>query len=263
MADLRADCGQCFALCCVALTFLRSSDFPVDKPAGRPCVHLSDAHRCTVHDSLPVLGYAGCVSFDCFGAGQRVSQETFAGQDWRTNPEVAADMFAALPIMRQLHELLVYLGDAHARPAAAALGPTIEALVTDVEAIASGERDQLLAADVDSLRAAVAPVLREASQLVRALWKGPEHAGADLAGARLAGADLRGADLRGALLIAADLRGADLFCADLLGADLRDVDLSGADLREALYLTTTALNSARGDAATLLPSCLDRPAHWA
>ena len=69
MVELRADCASCFALCCVGLTFIASVDFPVDKPAGEPCVNLTPAHRCGVHASLRSRGYAGCVSYDCIGAG--------------------------------------------------------------------------------------------------------------------------------------------------------------------------------------------------
>ena len=37
---LRADCGSCFGLCCVALPFAASADFAVDKAAGQPCANL-------------------------------------------------------------------------------------------------------------------------------------------------------------------------------------------------------------------------------
>lgn len=40
MRRLEADCSQCFGLCCVALPFARSADFPVDKAAGEPCRNL-------------------------------------------------------------------------------------------------------------------------------------------------------------------------------------------------------------------------------
>lgn len=62
--------------------------------------------------------------------------------------------------------------------------------------------------------------------------------------------------------MAADLGGADLREADLIGADLRDADVRGADLTGALFLTQAQLNAARGDAATVLPAGLSRPAHW-
>jgi hypothetical protein len=125
---------------------------------------------------------------------------------------------------------------------------------------------------LDAERAAVGPLLREASAAVRAPHRrcrgrigfGP---GAGLARRDLAGADLRdsrlaGADLRGALLIGADLRRADLREADLLGADVRGADLCGADLRGALYLTRTQVGSAVGDPATRIADRFPRPDHW-
>ena len=48
--DLRADCSSCFGLCCVALTFSRSADFAIDKPAGEACPNLSADFRCGIHD---------------------------------------------------------------------------------------------------------------------------------------------------------------------------------------------------------------------
>jgi len=262
VADLRADCGHCFGLCCVALTFVASADFPVNKPAGEPCGHLEAAHRCGVHASLAERGYAGCVSYDCIGAGQRVSQVTFSGRDWRTHPDVAADMFAALPIMRQLHELLAYLADGLSRADAHALHPQLRGFVDEVESQASAPPEVLLVTDVAELRSRVAPILREVSSAVRAGLGGAARAGADLVGAELAGVNLAGADLRGALLIGANLGGASLRRADLIGADLRGADLRGADLGQALFVTQAQLNAARGDRETVLPPAADRPRHW-
>ncbi|RQX15913.1 oxetanocin A resistance protein, partial [Micromonospora arida] len=39
-AQLRADCGRCFGLCCVVPAFAASADFAIDKPAGSPCPNL-------------------------------------------------------------------------------------------------------------------------------------------------------------------------------------------------------------------------------
>jgi uncharacterized protein YjbI with pentapeptide repeats len=78
----------------------------------------------------------------------------------------------------------------------------------------------------------------------------------------MSGADLRAANLRGAYLIGANLRRADLRSADLIGADLRGADLRGADLRNALFLTQSQVNAAKGDSDTQLPSSLNRPGHW-
>lgn len=260
--DLRADCSRCFALCCVAPAFARSSDFAIDKPAGVPCPHLAEDHRCTIHDRLRPAGFAGCAAYDCFGAGQRLAQGTFGGRDWREHHDVAAPMLAALPLMRGLHELLWYLLEAAAWRESAPLRPQLERTQTHIEEAAASDPATLATQDLDGFRAEAAPLLREASRLARADRPGPDHSDADLSGHDLHGADLRRADLRGALLLGADLRDADLTRADLLGADVRGADLRGARLAEALYVTRAQLAGARGDRRTTLPRDLEHPAHW-
>lgn len=265
---LRAHCGDCFALCCVALHFGKSAHFPFDKPAGRPCPNLRDDHRCAVHADLRERGFSGCTVFDCFGAGQKVSQRTFGGADWRQNPDSDAGgarlMFAVFPVMRQLHELLWYLADASSFPAAKPVHAGLRRVYEETERLTLADAGTILGADVTALRERVNVLLTRASELARAECPARDrnHRGADLIGARLAGADLRGANLRGALLIAADLRKADLRLADVIGADLRDADLRAADLRGCLFLTQAQLDSAKGDAATRLAPGLSRPAHW-
>jgi hypothetical protein len=261
-ADLRADCTRCFALCCVGPAFTRSSEFAIDKPAGTPCPNLGNDHRCTIHDRLRPAGFAGCTAYDCFGAGQRLAQETFGGRDWREHDEVAAPMAAALPVVRALHEVLWYLLEALRRPEAATLRAELEAVAADTERTASAGADVIATVDVDLLRARAAPLLREVSRLVRAGDPGPDHSDADLSGADLACADLAGASLRGAVLLGADLRGADLTRADLLGADLRGTHLEGARLADVLYLTRTQVGGAFGDRRTTIPADLERPTHW-
>lgn len=269
--DLGADCANCFGLCCVALAFSRSSDFPVDKPAGEPCGNLDAEDACTIHRRLRPEGFVGCTVFDCFGAGQKVSRRTFGGVSWREDADVRTRMFAVFPLMRRLHELLWYLDEALALPGIdAALREDLRARFDAVHAVTLGDADGVLAADVDAEYAAARPLLIAASAATRAgSPRRRKHGrvrlepGADLVAARLAGADLRGADLRGALLIAADLRGADLRGCDLLGADLRDSEVAGADLSEAVFLTQAQVSSTRGDAATALPPHFERPSHWA
>jgi uncharacterized protein YjbI with pentapeptide repeats len=263
-SELRADCGNCFGLCCVALAFTRSADFARDKAAGEPCGHLGADHRCGIHDRLRDRGYAGCTVYDCLGAGQKVSRHTFAGQDWRDAADGGRAMFAVLPVVRQLHELLRHLAEVRTLPAAAELYEAAAEAATRIEALSLGGADELLALDVAAERGRVGELLRSASALARAAFpRRRNHRGADLMGSRLRGADLRGADLRGALVIGADLRGADLRGADLLGTDLRGARLGGADLRGTLFLTAPQLAAASGDPATRLPQDLAHPAHWA
>ncbi|MGJ5755858.1 pentapeptide repeat-containing protein [Streptomyces puniciscabiei] len=262
--DLQADCADCFGLCCVALPFARSADFAVNKPAGQPCSNLQSDFRCGIHAQLRDKGYPGCTVFDCFGAGQKVSQVTFGGTDWRQAPKTARSMFEVFPVMRQLHELLWYVAEALDLAPARPVHQELRRAMARIDGLTRGSAESITGLDVNAVRAEVNTLLLRASELARAGVPGRKksHRGADLMGAKLAGADLRGASLRGSLLVAADLSGADLRDADLIGADLRDADLGGADLTGALFLTQAQVNAAKGDAATALPPTLRRPAHW-
>ncbi|MFJ7147444.1 pentapeptide repeat-containing protein [Streptomyces sp. NPDC100445] len=271
--ELRGDCARCFGLCCVALPFARSADFALDKPAGTPCPNLGGDHRCGIHTELRPRGFTGCTVYDCFGAGQKVSQVTFGGQDWRgASPERARRMFDAFPVVRQLHELLWYLTEALGLPAAAPVHPGLREALEETERLTRGTPEELAALDVAAHRQDVNALLLRTSELVRAgaavggrgkkKGGGRDRRGADLIGARLRGADLRGTSLRGACLIAADLTGADLRAADLIGADLRDADLTDADLTGAFFLTQPQVDAARGSVGTRLPASVRRPAHW-
>jgi hypothetical protein len=223
-ADLGADCANCFDLCCVALAFTKSADFPFDKPAGDPCTNLDEHDGCRVHPQLRERGFKGCTVFDCFGAGQKVSRQTFAGRSWRDDPATREAMFSTFPLVRRLHELLWYLDEAitlvereHERerthdgehaPAAAEHSRTLAtapdpapwlAAFEHVRQLTDGASDELDALDVDAEYDAVRPLLVQASEMARASvpapprWskgKGPTlEPGSDLMGAALAGAD--------------------------------------------------------------------------
>ncbi|MER7109787.1 pentapeptide repeat-containing protein [Streptomyces sp. NPDC000229] len=265
---LRGDCANCFGLCCVALPFAASADFAVDKPAGTPCANLATDFRCGIHERLRDRGFSGCTVYDCFGAGQKVSQVTFGGRDWRQDPDTARRMFAAFPAVRHLHELLAYLTEALTLEPARSLHGEVRRVLGETERLTLLSPEELAELDVAAHRAVVGDLLSRTSELARsgvpgARGRKKNRRGADLMGARLTGADLRGASLRGACLIAADLSGADLRGADLLGADLRDARLAGADLTGAFFVTQPQLNAAKGDARTVPPARLTRPAHWA
>ena len=262
--SLRADCERCFALCCVAPAFSASADFAISKPAGQPCPNLQPDFRCSIHDRLRPRGFGGCTAYDCFGAGQQVAQVTFGGRDWRQAPEIATQMFDVFAIVRQLHELLWYLTEALAMPAARPLHDELRAARQETERLAGGSPGALAALDVNAHRRGVNALLLRASELARAGTglAGIDHRGADLTGKDLSGADLAGASLRGACLIGADLSGADLRGADFTGADLRGAELSGADLTGSIFLTQSQLDAAKGDPGTKLPPSLTYPLHW-
>ena len=257
--ELRADCSRCFALCCVAPSFARSADFGFDKAAGEPCRNLADDFRCSVHDRLRDLGLPGCTIYDCFGAGQQLSQVTFAGRDWRTHPRTAPQMFARSPAMRQCtrcsgtsprrRPLAPSLA---ARPAAArttrrwrltALGARRPGGAGRRRATARGRRPAAPGQRAGPRRrpgTAGAPT-----------WPGPGSAVRTCA-ARPAGRPAR--------------RRRPPRRRPVAGRPDRGrpagADLGGADLSSALFLTQLQVNAARGDAATRIPESLARRAHW-
>lgn len=262
--SLRADCANCFGLCCVVPAFSASVDFAIDKDAERACPNLQPDFRCGIHTQLRQRGFRGCTVYDCFGAGQKVSQVTFEGRDWQRAPQTAQQMFEVFPVMRDLHELLWYLTEALELRPARPIHDELRLALRETERLTHNDPGTLLELDVAVHRNDANALLLRASELARGAVRHTkkDHRGADLIGAELNGADLRGANLRGAYLIGAELRGADLRWADLTGADCRDTDLAGADLTESIFLIQSQLDAATGDTATTLPPSLTRPLHW-
>ncbi len=267
--DLRADCSQCFGLCCVALPFAKTADFAIDKSYAEPCPNLNDDFRCQIHDRLRESGFRGCTVYECFGAGQKTSQGTFKGVSWRADPANRLPMFEVYSVQRVLHELLWYLTEVRDHPSARPLHAALDEALSETRRLTELDVESLLRLDYDEHRADVSSLLLDASEMIRAdavrsvgrRGKKPGR-GPDFIGVDLRRADFRGADLRGAYLIAANLAGADLRFADLIGADLRDAELTGADLTGSLFLTQTQLNAAKGDRSTKLPPALSHPGHW-
>jgi hypothetical protein len=260
--DLLADCGRCSGLCCVAPAFARSADFALDKPAETPCPNLrisapgrSDA-PCSIHASLTERGFPGCVAFDCFGAGQRVTA------DWRDGAGAAREAFDAFAVLRPLHEILWYLSE----PLDDAPGDLRDEVARAAAWVSGLAEGPLGGVDVAAVRAEVGELLGRVSAAVRGS-AAPGHPRADLVGqdlrsGRASRRPLSGTTLRGALLMGADLRGVDLGRADLLGADLRGADLRGAALDRTLFLTVPQVTAARGDPTTRLPARVPRPSGW-
>jgi hypothetical protein len=181
----------------VAPAFARSADFAIDKPAGRPCPNLRDDFRCGIHADLRDRGFPGCEVFDCFGAGQQLTQVTFGGRSWRDDAGLAAAQFAVLPVMRQLHEVLWYLTEALGLDAAAPLHAEVRTALGRTEALTAGSAEELRALDVGAFRGEVGELLGRVSDLVRGPGR-PDRRGADLMGRDLRRVRLAGAGLRGA-----------------------------------------------------------------
>ncbi len=110
--DLHADCARCAALCCVAFHFDRSDQFALHKAAGEPCLHLDDTARCRIHENRACHGFRGCIQYDCHGAGQRVTQDLFAGRSWLSDRSLLVPMVTAFLVVQRAHRLLVVLREA-------------------------------------------------------------------------------------------------------------------------------------------------------
>lgn len=165
--ELRGDCANCFALCCVAPGFSASADFAVDKPAGVPCVHQRPDFRCDIHSTLADRGFTGCTVYDCFGAGQQVAQVTFGGRDWRRHPGTAELMFQVFAVMRDLHEQLWYLTRARALAPTHPIHGALDETAARIRWQAAGSAAEVLRVDVPASCREVDALLARAGDLVR------------------------------------------------------------------------------------------------
>jgi hypothetical protein len=166
--DLKPDCERCCGLCCVAPAFAVSPDFAIDKGPGEPCPNLTEDFRCGIHDRLRKEGFRGCVAYDCFGAGQKVTQVTFNGRDWRESPRFALQMFEVFGVMRQLHTLLMYLRQALTLRPALPLYGELRRKLEELEVSSRESPEALMRLDVASHKAEVNDLLLRVSDLVRA-----------------------------------------------------------------------------------------------
>ncbi|MFA5965731.1 MAG: hypothetical protein WC804_17075 [Sphingomonas sp.] len=141
---LRADCARCSALCCVALAFDQSSLFAIDKASGQTCPNLNACGRCSIHANRGHHGYQGCVDFDCFGAGQRVTQEFFGGDSWIEQPSLRKTMSRAFLALLRAHECLVLLHQARKLDLASSDRRRIDRLCAEIEC--AGISEELLQA---------------------------------------------------------------------------------------------------------------------
>ncbi|WP_342472694.1 pentapeptide repeat-containing protein [Metasolibacillus sp. FSL H7-0170] len=268
--NLKADCTKCFGLCCTALNIVASSDFAMNKPAETPCSNLQKDFRCKIHKNLRAEGFKGCTVFDCLGAGQKVSQHTFDGQNWQDYPEVSQKMFRVFPIMQQLYEMIAFVAEALTYPISHSMRNQLDKQLGKLQSLTNMDADYLLALDIIGCRQPINELLLETSEYIRSelssnvfkIKKGKQCRGIDWVGKNLKGKDLRTTDLRGAYLIAANLQDSDLRGADFIGADLRDANLRGANLSTAMFLTQMQINSAHGDNRTKLPAHIQSPLHW-
>jgi hypothetical protein len=157
---LRANCSRCQALCCVALPFDQSESFYFDKVADEPCRHLTCGDRCDSFATLAALGQPGCSTYDCYGAGQRVCHELFAGQSWREAPGIAPRMFEAFRLLRRVHELRLVLRLASLLPLRPELARELSQTLAQLEPPSGFDEQSLLELPLEALELSAARQLR-------------------------------------------------------------------------------------------------------
>lgn len=239
MKNLKINCENCCGLCCVSLFFAKVDGFPYDKDAGLPCKNMDEYFKCKIHSELVPKGMKGCLSFDCFGAGQKVTA-LYKRLNWSQNPEIAQEMFLVFNIMQQLNQMLWYLKQAD-----------LEELSNEIEALTNLSPKELAKLDLEKYHVIVYSQLKEIVN--------PKGEPKVLLGKDFGHSNLDGEDFSGACLIASNLEGCSLDSTIFLGADMRDVNIRNTDLSKAGFLTQWQINSAKGNINTKLPAELSIP----
>ncbi len=264
LKKLSVDCEKCCGLCCVALYFSKSDGFPTDKAAGKPCINLMSDFCCCIHSKLIECKMKGCLAYDCFGAGQMVTQSIYHGSDWKSKSEISGQMFKVFLIVWQLHQMLWYLVEASSLVFDSGIKNDIDALIIENENITKLSPDEILNFDIDKYKSKVNNILRIVSKLISNpnSTRSSDKKTVDFIGKNLKKQNLDGRDLSMTLLIAANLEGCSLNGTNLLGADLRDANIKNTDLSKSIFLTQGQINSAIGNKNTILPSYLSLPISW-
>ena len=258
---LRIDCEKCCGLCCIALYCMKTDGFPENKAAGVPCRHLRSDFRCDIHDRLAEQKMKGCLGYDCFGAGQKVTQKMGEDGNWKTNPQKAKELFQTFTVVFQLHQMAWYLLEAREISSDQKQQTEIMALIVENEQLTAKAADAMLNTDVAAYREKVNRILKQISHQV-AVMPANKKMTKNFLGKNLSGKNFDGSDFSMVLMIAANLEEASLRGTNFLGADLRDANIKNTDLSKSLFLTQMQINAASGNEKTILPKNLVRPSHW-
>lgn len=259
-ARLKIDCEKCSGLCCVALYCMKTDGFPTNKEAGTPCKYLRSDFHCEIHSKLASKNMRGCLAYDCFGAGQKVTQNCYTDVDWKSNPNIADEIFQVFHTMLQLHQMEWYLLEALSLISDEYLKSEIETLISENELMTSQSSDEILHLDIEKYRLDVNKILKQVSSILVVNFD--ENKGKDYVGRDFKHTNLNGRDFSMALLIAANFEGCSLQGTNFLGADMRGANIKNTDLSASFFLTQMQINSAKGNANTKLPLKLAHPVSW-
>ena len=264
LEQLKVDCSQCSGLCCTALFFSKIDGFPENKIAGKPCTKLQNNYRCKIHHELEKRNMKGCIGYDCFGAGQHVTQYIYKGETWQTSKEQSKEIFDVFIIIFQLYQIRYFLEESRIVIPAKELWSDIENLINENEILCNSTKQSILDIDIDSYRNKVNILLKQvcASIIMSFKHNNNKKKLTEFLGRSFKKRDMSGLDLSMKLLIATSFDSCIFDGTIFLGADTRDANFSNADLRESVFLTQGQINSAKGNRSTKLPKHLDYPVTW-
>lgn len=262
--QMKSDCSKCSGLCCNALFFAKADGFPHDKAAGNPCTKLLTDYRCKIHSQLKELKMKGCIGYDCFGAGQQVTQVIYHEKTWQDLPKKAPEIFKVFNTVFQLYQMRHFLTEALCVESVKMLENDIKSLLIENGKVCNDTPENILAFDLEKYRDKVNVLLKQVCKaLCLGVGAGDKRGLSIFFGKNFSGKDMSGLDLSSKLLIAADFDGCIFNNTIFLGADTRDTNFCNADLRGAVFLTQMQINSAKGNYRTQIPSHLDYPITWA
>jgi len=261
--NMKSDCSKCSGLCCTALYFSKMDGFPKDKVSGQPCVNLLKDYRCKIHSQLEKQNMKGCIGYDCFGAGQQVTQVIYQGQTWNDIPNQSTEIFDVFIMVFQLYQIRYYLIEAMTLISAKPLEQSIKCLIEENIKMCHDHPQSILSLDLEQYRHRANHILKQVCKLLQqSIHSENKKVPANLLGGNFKGQDMSGADLSTKLLIAANFEKSLFHGTIFLGADTRDSNFNNADLSEAVFLTQGQVNSAKGNRYTKLPYHLDYPPTW-
>ncbi len=251
--EMKADCSQCCGLCCAALYFAKMDGFPYDKQAMEACHYLLEDYRCQIHPQLVEKGLSGCIGYDCFGAGQFITQIRYKKETWKQNKEIEKEMFEVFPIVFQLFQIRYYILEAKRIAKDATSISKLQYLYNENELIANAPTSELLQFSLDEYRASVNKIIKDVLRNLH--LKRVNHC----LGKNFAKQNLDSNDFTMTLLIATNFEGCQFGKSVFLGADTRDANFKNADLSQALFLSQEQVNRAKGNCDTKLPKHLSYP----
>lgn len=262
LKEFKIDCFKCSGLCCTALFFSKIDGFPENKGAGKPCSKLKEDYSCSIHKELEKKNMKGCIGYDCFGAGQFVTEKVYKGESWKTLKNKSEEIFNTFTIAFQFYQVSYYLEEARTIAVAKEFHKDISKLIEENENFYDFKAKEIITFDIEKYREKANIILKKVSKSILENLKNNNKPINSFFGKSFKNKNISGLDLSMQLLIAANFDGCNFKGTIFLGADTRDCNFSNADLVEAIFLTQGQINSAKGNRNTKLPEHLDYPISW-